>query len=181
VVDLGTGDGRFVLRTADREPAALVIGVDADAASMVEASRRAWRTGTTNALFVVAPAERLPVELDGCADEVRIHFPWGSLLRGILAGDQHVMDPISRLCAPTASVSVLLSVVERDHVDGSLDVGVVSRGFERYGFRSLETRPATDDDIAAAHSSWAKRLRAGSRRPVSFLRFVREPSPRTTC
>ena len=61
VVDLGTGDGRFVLAAAAAGPDTLVIGVDASAGAMAEASRRAAgptrRGGLPNALFVVAAAE----------------------------------------------------------------------------------------------------------------------------
>ena len=60
-VDLGTGDGRRVLRAASARPDTLVIGVDANAAGMAEASRRAARRGALpNALFVVAAAEHPP-------------------------------------------------------------------------------------------------------------------------
>lgn len=60
-VDLGTGDGRHVLAAAAERPDALVIGVDANAAAMAEASRRAERRGALpNALFAVAAAEHPP-------------------------------------------------------------------------------------------------------------------------
>ena len=55
------------------------------------------RGGRPNALFVVAAAEAPPRELIGLADEVRILFPWGSLLRGVLGQD-------NRLLVPTALV-----------------------------------------------------------------------------
>jgi 16S rRNA (adenine(1408)-N(1))-methyltransferase len=60
-IDLGTGDGRAVLAAAAGRPDALVIGVDASADAMVEASRRAARRGALpNALFAVAAAEHPP-------------------------------------------------------------------------------------------------------------------------
>ena len=60
-IDLGTGDGRFVLAAAAARPDTLVIGLDADAAAMAEASRRAARRGAvSNALFAVAAAEHPP-------------------------------------------------------------------------------------------------------------------------
>jgi methylase of polypeptide subunit release factors len=42
-VDLGCGDGRAVLAAAAGRPDRLVVGVDASAAAMAEASRRADR------------------------------------------------------------------------------------------------------------------------------------------
>jgi 16S rRNA (adenine(1408)-N(1))-methyltransferase len=59
-VDLGTGDGRRVLRAAAARPDTLIIGMDANAAGMAEASRRARRGALPNALFVVAAAEHPP-------------------------------------------------------------------------------------------------------------------------
>ena len=56
-IDLGTGDGRFVLAAAAAQPDTLVIGLDANAAGMREASRRAK---LPNALFAVAAAEHPP-------------------------------------------------------------------------------------------------------------------------
>jgi 16S rRNA (adenine(1408)-N(1))-methyltransferase len=88
IVDLGTGDGRYVLATAAACPDRLVIGVDANAAAMADAARKATarsgkpgkpgkpgRGGLPNALFVVAAVEALPVELAGVADLVTAHFP----------------------------------------------------------------------------------------------------------
>src|SRR2546426_7896288 len=42
----------------------------------------------SNVLFLQAAVEDLPAELDRVADEIHIHFPWGSLLRALLLGDQ---------------------------------------------------------------------------------------------
>jgi 16S rRNA (adenine(1408)-N(1))-methyltransferase len=78
-IDLGTGDGRYVLAAAAADPHRLVIGVDANAAGMTDAARRAMgtarRTGVANAVFLAAAAEALPQELDSVADLVTAHFP----------------------------------------------------------------------------------------------------------
>lgn len=181
MVDLGTGDGRYVLHTARQEPETLVVGVDANAASMVEASRKASRGDLPNALFVVASVEDLPRELDGRADDVRIHFPWGSLLRGIASADEAIMQPIARLCAPGGMISALVSITERDAgVNACMpeDLTSLAPAYARHGLRLLEARPAERGEIAGARSTWAKRLRAGTHRPVTLLRLVRsDPGP----
>ena len=43
IVDVGTGDGRWLYRTARAHPEWLCLGLDADAGMMREASRRASR------------------------------------------------------------------------------------------------------------------------------------------
>src|SRR5262245_4216240 len=85
---------------------------------MAEASRRAARAtkrgALPRALFVVAAAEALPADLDGLADAVTVQFPWGSLLRGLLEADPAIVSGIARVARPGASVTLLLSVTERD-------------------------------------------------------------------
>jgi 16S rRNA (adenine(1408)-N(1))-methyltransferase len=92
IVDLGTGDGAAVLRTARENPSALVIGVDTDASSLREPSWRAARPiskgGVPNALFLVADASVALTALRGRVHELRITLPWGSLLRLVLEGER---------------------------------------------------------------------------------------------
>jgi 16S rRNA (adenine(1408)-N(1))-methyltransferase len=70
--------------------------------------------GTGDGRFVVAAAEALPPELDGLAGLVTVHFPWGSLLRGLLAADPAILAGLVRVMRPGACLSVLLSVTDRD-------------------------------------------------------------------
>src|SRR5579884_1287301 len=92
VVDLGTGDGAAVLQAAHAEPTALVIGVDANASALREASQRAARPahkgGLPNAMFVAADAGEALGLLRGRVAELRIALPWGSLLRWVLDGER---------------------------------------------------------------------------------------------
>ena len=176
IVDLGTGDGRAALAAADAEPHALVLAVDADAASMADASRRASRPagrgGRPNLLFVVAAAEALPDELTGLADEVRILFPWGTLLRGVLGLDPAVAAGIAGLAAPHGRIAALVSIAARDRVAAlpALDepaLDDLARRLRSSGLTLAGARRATTDQVRATHSSWGRRLLAGdARRPV---------------
>jgi 16S rRNA (adenine(1408)-N(1))-methyltransferase len=89
-VDLGTGDGRAVLAEAAARPDRLV----------------------------VAAAEALPAELDGVADLVTVQFPWGSLLRGLLAADPRVMGGLAGLLGPGGALRLLVSSTDRDRAPG---------------------------------------------------------------
>jgi 16S rRNA (adenine(1408)-N(1))-methyltransferase len=174
-IDLGTGDGRFVLAAASDRPDRLVIGVDASAAGMAEASRRAAakprRGGRPNALFVAAAAEALPAELNGLAELVTVHFPWGSLLRGLLGPEPAVLGGIARVLRPGARLDLLVSVTDRDHGAGSrpLDaeaIAALAPAYAREGLELGQPRPATAAEIAATRSTWGKRLGAGATRPA---------------
>ncbi len=171
-----------MLATAAAAPDTLVIGVDANAAGMAEASRRAAKPakkgGLPNALFVVAAAESLPAELDGCAGALTVHFPWGSLLRGLLTAEPVVLDGVARITRPGATVAMLFSVTARDHIDGlaSLDAATFERLAPAYadcGLNLRVARPATADDLVRSHSSWAKRLGAGTERVAWYVQYER--------
>ena len=181
-MDLGTGDGRFVLAAAAAAPERLVVGVDASAAAMAEASRRAARRpergGLPNALFVVAAAEALPRELDGLADRVTVHFPWGSLLRGLVAADPAVMGGLVRVLRPGATLSMLLSSTARDRGAGVEPIGeqtlaAMADAYAGHGLTVTSVRPATPADVAATRSTWGRRLGAGTRRPAWLLEAKR--------
>jgi 16S rRNA (adenine(1408)-N(1))-methyltransferase len=176
-LDLGTGDGRAVLAAAAARPDTLVIGVDASASAMADASRRATRRGALpNALFAVASAERPP--LTAIAGEITVNFPWASLLRGVLGADDAVLAGLAALAAPGAAITALVSVVPRDGVPPVPPADVLGAAYDRAGLRLVEARPATEREVAASGSSWAKRLRAGSARPVTLLKSVESRTSR---
>jgi 16S rRNA (adenine(1408)-N(1))-methyltransferase len=173
-----------VIARARAEPDALVVGIDAVATAMADASRRAARSaargGLRNAMFVVAAAERPPAELVGLADEVTIHYPWGSLLRGALAFDEAAAAGIAALLAPRGRVTAYVSVMERDGTGlPALGPDVVAGLTARWACHGLtvdEFRPATTAEIRGAASSWARRLADGGSRPVWRLSLGRGPT-----
>ena len=185
VVDVGAGTGRAVLAAATTDPRALVVGLDADAASMVDASRRAAaspaRGGRPNALFVVGAAEDLPGPFEAVADAVFVRFPWGSLLRGAIGDAGPVAAGLSGMLRPSGELVLLLALQPKDGYDDLLTIvsdpaQLEARLREVYGplgLRVIESRVATDEDITAAGSSWARRLRVGRDRLAMIAMLVR--------
>ena len=170
-VDLGTGDGRFVLATAAADPGRFVVGIDPVAGAMADASRRAARPagkgGLPNALFVVASAEALPPELRGIADLVTVNLPWGSLLRGALALDPVTADGIAALVRPGGRVELLLAPSPRDRLAAGVDVRArldagLAHDWRALGLRLETAREATPADLAGRRTTWARRLRLGT-------------------
>jgi 16S rRNA (adenine(1408)-N(1))-methyltransferase len=182
-IDVGTGDGRAVLAAAAAMPTTLVIGIDANAASMAERSRRAAgptrRGGLANALFVLAAVEAPPEELRALAARVTVLFPWGSLLRGCLGEDASVAEGITRLVAPDGTLELLLAPAGRDGLDGlPMDpAAVIAAATGTFGaLRLVEARTATDVEVRASGSTWARRLLSNpaTRRQVLVMRFTAE-------
>jgi 16S rRNA (adenine(1408)-N(1))-methyltransferase len=184
-IDVGTGDGRAVLVTAAAEPMTLAIGIDANAASMAEISRRAAgparKGGLENALFVMAAAEAPPPEFRALAHRVTVLFPWGSLLRGCLGKDASVAEGVAGLLAPDGTLELLLAPADRDGLDGLPTdplavIATATRTFDALGLRLIEARLATEVEVRASGSTWARRLLSNpaTRRQVLAMRFAAE-------
>lgn len=184
IVDIGTGDGRFVYQSARQNPNKFYIGIDPNVRPLEKISEKIHRKpskgGSPNVLFIQAAVEDLPAELDGVADEVHVHFPWGNLLRAFAAADHDVLRNVRRICSPGAVLEVVLgldperdrSEIERlglpemslDFVDQTLSAGYAAAGFEIFerGVRSASDWPEFN-------TSWAKRLHGNERRPITYL------------
>lgn len=148
------------------------------AESARRAGRRPERDGAPNAVFIASSVEALPEELSPIADRVTIHFPWGALLRGVICAEREIVSPIARIARPGAVVRILVSVTDTERATGltSLDrdaAAAVAPAFGVYGLELVTVRRATEADVREAHSTWAKRLGAGTRREAWLLEFIR--------
>jgi len=184
IVDIGTGDGRYVYRSARANPDKFYIGIDAQRKGLEKISekvhRRPGRGGLRNALFVHAQVEDLPAELDHVADEIHVHFPWGSLLRSVAVGDQDVLRGMRRMAAPGAWLEILIGV---DEVRDSAEVqrlqlpdlteeyvrSTLAPRYAKAGFRVEETGINTEAEWPHIETTWAKRLRNNSSRRLLFI------------
>lgn len=184
VIDIGTGDGLFVYQSARRNPKKLYIGVDANTRPLEKISEKIHRKpakgGLPNALFVQAAVEDLPSELDGVADEVHVHFPWGSLLRAMATGDRVVLQNLRRICSPGALLEVVVGLdpdQDRSEMErlglqpvslAYIDSTLVPR-YREAGFEVLERGLLSASAWAKLQTSWAKRLQGGGNRSVFYI------------
>jgi len=143
---------------------------------MRDASRRAARPahkgGLPNVRFIASGVEQLPAELAAMASFVSVHFPWGSLLRAAVGADADGAAGIARLVAPGGLLRLLISAAERDAAGGGLvelDASAVIDAYRELGMAACACRPASADDVAAAHSSWGRRLLSSGRDRRSWL------------
>lgn len=171
-IDIGTGDGRFVRHVASARPDCFIIGIDTCRENLCDASRRA----PANALFVIANAQALPVELNRLADQVTINFPWGSLLTGLLTPESAVMAHLGAITRPGARLEVRLNAGALAEAGRSLDEGLaqVRAVLSGHGFTAgVHTRLAAGE-LKACPTTWAKRLAFGRDPRAMCLYGVRQ-------
>jgi 16S rRNA (adenine(1408)-N(1))-methyltransferase len=175
-VDVGAGDGGYVLHRARTEPNAFALAIDASADALASGAWRAKRARLCNAAFLVEGVERLSPDLSCLADEVTVHFPWGSLLRGLVDGTPAVVGPIARLMKPGGELRVLLSAVDRDGM-GDVNPAVLTARRDAYSDHGLlltAAEWASAAVVADTRSAWAKRLAVGRLRPAVIARYRRD-------
>ncbi len=185
IIDLGTGDGRFPYERARHDPESFYIGVDAEATLMAayayRATRKPARGGVENVRFVVAAMEQLPPELGGLAGLVRVNFPWGGLLRGLLRPEPATLAALAGLAAPQARFEIVLCYdPERDNAalaglaalpapDERYVDATLTPAYAESGILLDERRRLTQDEALAIPSSWGRRLLHGRPRDVLFF------------
>ena len=184
MIDIGTGDGRFVSRSAARNTDKFFIGIDANVKPLEKPSMKATRNpakgGLPNVLFVRAAIEDLPEEFDGVADEIHIHFPWGSLLAGVLRGDEHTLSCLRRMGAPDCVLEIISGVdPERDEteverlglpsVNADYLLRILVPAYRRAGFDPVEIRELTRKEWSEIETTWARRLRGDDRQVYSLV------------
>ena len=184
VIDIGTGDGLFVYQSARQNPKKFYVGVDASARPLEKISEKIHRNpakgGLPNALFIQAALEDLPSELDAVADEVHIHFPWGSLLRAVSAGDRELLGGLRRICSTDGLLEVVIGLdaerdrteIERlglkplsiDYIDAEL-----AQHYRAAGFEVVERGVLAQSEWPCVKTTWAKRLRSGAGRELIYI------------
>lgn len=163
LIDLGTGDGRFVLHAARQNPAIFAMGLDASRENL----RAASRTAPGNALFVIAnvtmPGCEIFTALRGRAARVTINFPWGSLRDGLLAGDVALLDGLRALMAPGGRLEVRLNASALAETGWELQTGGrrAAEVLERAGLRVHALQTLEAPHLREMPSTWAKRLAYG--------------------
>jgi len=159
ILDLGTGDGRYVRYLADRNPGWFVIGVDACRENLREHSR----AKLPNALFVIASAQELPRELNGLISHVTINFPWGSLLESLLAGDSKLMCGLESISRAVTSIDLRLNGGAMVETGTVLEAGAkkIHNNLLRAGWQVNAPVSMNAHALRSFPTTWAKRLAFG--------------------
>lgn len=182
VVDMGTGDGRFIYKMAQKNPDTYYIGVDPMAENMAEYAVRVLKKpakgGLPNVTYVVSSIEALPRELYGVASHIHINMPWGSLLEGIVKCSDAVIDNLVNLAAgPRATLDIHLAYTDRyesneiqkrelpalsqSYLENELAEKLLAKGVLVTSVAILD-----NDALRNQETLWAKRLGFGKMREV---------------
>jgi 16S rRNA (adenine(1408)-N(1))-methyltransferase len=172
-LDLGAGDGAWAYRHATAHPGRFVIAMDPVRENMREwsakAAKKPEKGGAPNALFIVASIESPPDELRRIANEIVVTLPWGSLMRGLILGEDTVLTGIASFAQHGASLRIVLNtrifddpvpieVRDLPEVTPEYVVSTLTPLYEAHGIRIDGSRWMDADEVAVLGTTWAKRL-----------------------
>jgi hypothetical protein len=178
LLDIGTGDGRYVRDVARTYPTGFAIGVDACRENLRDTSRAAPR----NALYVIAEAQALPAELHGLATRITINFPWGSLLSGLLDSAAPLLDSLVASARQGAVLEIRLNSGALAEVGWSLEAGgeQARRVLHERGFAVGPAIVLDAPALRACPTTWAKRLAFGRDPRALYLHAISTAPPAPT-
>ncbi len=182
VIDLGTGDGKFVYKNALTHPDTLFIGIDPAPKQLQIYARKAARKKLPNVLFAPAAAENIPQELTTSADEVFIILPWGTLLQYVAAPDTTKLIDIIGLLKPEGKLNIIfgyspefepseferlgLAKISGEYIEKKLVPAYTQLGLELVKFSILNKSA-----LRELETTWSKKLAFGQKRPIFHLVF----------
>lgn len=173
ILDLGTGDGRFVYKNALKNPGVFYIGMDPSEKQLRISAREIQRKKLDNILLVVGSAEQSPVELCGLADVIYVNFPWGTLLEtfakpveqnlrnifGLLkeSGTVEVIFGYNESLEPSETKRLSLPAIDIDYIKGVLvpEYGKMGLNITKFG--------RFDTEAQKVETTWNKKLKTGRR------------------
>jgi 16S rRNA (adenine(1408)-N(1))-methyltransferase len=159
LIDIGTGDGRYVQTVARECPSCFAIGIDACRENLRGISRNA----PDNALYIIANALTLPGELRGLATRMTINFPWGSLLAALLAGDPAFLNGLIAITRPSATLEIRLNRGALAEAGYAPEAGVsrITQVLREWGFINRQSMMLDTDALRRYPTTWARRLAYG--------------------
>jgi 16S rRNA (adenine(1408)-N(1))-methyltransferase len=168
VLDLGTGDGRYVHFLAENNPGWFVIGVD----SCRENLREHSRAKLPNMLFVAAGAQDLPRELNGLVSHISINFPWGSLLESLLIGDSRLMRGLESISRSLTTIDLRLNGGALAQAGITLETGGerILNNLVQAAWQIQAPGVMNAEALRKFPATWAKRLAFGRDPRAMWLR-----------
>ncbi|MBW6441518.1 class I SAM-dependent methyltransferase [Patescibacteria group bacterium] len=176
VLDIGTGDGRFVYKKALENKTNFYVGMDPAEKQMEIYSKKANRKRLKNCLFIVGSVNNIPPELFSCINKIYINLPWGTLLENIAKGNVNFAEKVHNLLKKDGVLEIIFGYLPELEPSETKRLGLpdISEGeninqilssFKKL-FEIEEMRELSKKDIGNIETTWAKKLKHGRDRRI---------------
>ncbi len=174
ILDLGTGDGRFVYKNALKNKNSLYIGLDPAEKQIQIYSKKANRRRLKNALYILGSLEKIPEELLSSTDKIFVNLPWGTLLEKIVRSNETYTKRLSKILKNDGEIEIIFGYVpelepsetERLNLPKIENESDVLKAFSTFKkmFEVVEMKRLLKVDLDKIETTWAKKLKFGKDR-----------------
>lgn len=173
ILDIGTGDGRFIYKSAVLHPKNLYIGIE-PSVNFKEYQREINRNKLTNATLINSSIENFEAK-DNFFNQIYIHLPWGVLLKYVVTVDKDFFKKITKMLKEDGEVEITfgydpkLEKSETKRLDLK-ELNLKELGFlkEKYskipGLKLINFSLISNKDLKDKQTSWSKKLAFGGLR-----------------
>lgn len=176
ILDIGTGDGRFVFKNALKDVKNLYIGMDPAEQQLKIFSKKVNKKRLNNSLFIVGSIENTPPELFSLIDRIFINLPWGTLLEKIVKSENSSVKNLHNLLKDEGEIEVIFGYLpelepsetkrlDLPKINGDFDVQQIFSSFKKH-FTIVEMLRLNKKDLGKLETTWAKKLRFGNDRDI---------------
>jgi len=181
ILDIGTGDGRFVFEKAIKNPKNLYIGIDPAENQLKIYSKKANRKKLQNTVFAIGSIENLPPELFSLIDELYINLPWGTLLEKMVKMNELTAGNLSSITKKDGKMEIVFGYVPKfepseterlnlPDITEKENLEKILNSFSRY-FEITELRELDKKELGDLETTWAKKLKFGKDRKIHKITF----------
>ena len=184
IVDLGTGNGKFAYKEAIKNQNIFYIGIDPIGENIIKyykkKKKKLKRYNLKNLVFVISPIQDIDEDLFNLVDDIYINFPWGSLLEGIVKGEEKLLKNIYSLAKDGGNIHLTFtysSIYEAGEIERrclpllSLEyIDIILRDeFMAMGINILDYGYLEEYKLKSFGTLWSKRIYLTKDRQVYYI------------
>jgi len=183
ILDIGTGDGRFIYKSAALNPKNIYIGIE-PSVNFKEYQREINRKKLTNATLINSSVENFDSS-DNFFDQIFIHLPWGVLLKYVVTVDKDIFKKLSKMLKKGGELEIIFGYDPKlEHSETKRlelkELNLNELGFlkERYskipGLELKHFQLISNKDLKNKQTSWSKKLAFGGLRNFFQINLVKK-------
>jgi 16S rRNA (adenine(1408)-N(1))-methyltransferase len=180
-LDIGTGDGRFIYKSALKNRNFLYIGID-PASNLKEYQREINRKRLNNGLLINSSIENFNPVVSEYFDQISIILPWGNLLKYTATCDAEFFAKLNHWLKSSGTIEIIfgfneeleeketkrLNLKELDERELEYLKGLYSN-LKNYKLETFQTVPYKN--LENFETTWAKKLSFGAKRKYIYIQL----------
>ena len=185
-VDFGTGDGRFVYKSAVRNPHIFYIGIDPNQKQLEIYSKKAQKEKLQNAAFILDSIEKLDWDTTPIAQKIYVILPWGSLLQAFVGPNLQSLQKLKNLLKPNGQITIILGYspesepnetqrLQLQYLTSEYIETVLKTAYAKIGLTIHAVKKLQKTDLKEFETTWSKKLVFGKDRTIFLLEISTEP------